>query len=65
MGFLTSCRTCDHQVSSTAKFCPHCGESSPEPYRERMKYTLIAVIGLLLIGIIIYPALVAIKMFFL
>ena len=26
---LTTCRTCDGKVSSTAPTCPHCGETSP------------------------------------
>ena len=49
MGFLIDCRTCGKQVSSTAKMCPHCGESSPEPYKERIKYTVIGLTGLMLL----------------
>ena len=54
MGFLINCRTCGKQVSSTAKMCPHCGERSPEPYKDKLKYILIALLGIASIIIIIY-----------
>lgn len=59
MGTLISCRVCDKPVSSNAKFCPHCGERSPEPYKDTLKYGLLGfvVVGvtmIVIIGIIMF-----------
>ncbi|TCZ80200.1 hypothetical protein E0485_04965 [Paenibacillus albiflavus] len=54
MGFLINCRTCGKQVSSTAKMCPHCGERSPEPYIDKFKYSLIALLVIAIIIIFIF-----------
>jgi len=41
MAALISCRVCEKPVSSNARFCPHCGERSPEPYKDTLKYGLL------------------------
>jgi len=46
MAALIKCRTCGTRVSSNAKMCPRCGERSPEPYKDRIKYSLIGFITL-------------------
>lgn len=50
MGFLTNCRTCGKPVSSTAEMCPHCGERSPEPYKEKLKYSAIGLLGIIILA---------------
>ena len=59
MGTLISCRVCEKAVSSNARFCPHCGERSPEPYKDTFKYGLlgfavIVVVLMILAGVINY-----------
>jgi hypothetical protein len=54
MGFLIKCRTCGKEVSSTAKMCPHCGERSPEPYMQRLKYSLIGITGLSILAVVVF-----------
>ncbi len=41
MATLISCRVCEKPVSSNAKFCPYCGEKSPEPYKDTLRYGLL------------------------
>lgn len=31
MAKMTSCKTCDKEISSAAKACPHCGQPNPVP----------------------------------
>lgn len=59
MGTLINCRVCGKPVSSNARFCPHCGDTSPEPYKDRLKYGLlgfavICVIIFVFVGVINY-----------
>ncbi|MCR8644470.1 hypothetical protein NV379_17585 [Paenibacillus sp. N1-5-1-14] len=54
MGVLINCKTCGGTVSSTAKMCPHCGERSPEPLADKIRYSLIALAGLGFGAIIAY-----------
>jgi len=59
MGTLISCRVCNNPVSSNARSCPHCGERSPEPYKDTLKYgllgfTVIVVIVMIVVGVINY-----------
>ena len=59
MATLISCRVCKKTVSSNAMFCPHCGERSPESYKDTFKYGLlgfavIVVIILIVVGVITY-----------
>ncbi|MHA6484138.1 zinc-ribbon domain-containing protein [Paenibacillus sp. strain BS8-2] len=59
MGTLINCRVCNHQVSSTASFCPHCGDRSPVPMKDNLKYGLsgfmiIGIIILIIVGLINY-----------
>jgi predicted nucleic acid-binding Zn ribbon protein len=53
MGYLTNCRTCGKPVSTTAMMCPSCGESSPEPYKEKIKYSLIGLLVVLVFLVIV------------
>ncbi|MCU6713265.1 zinc-ribbon domain-containing protein [Paenibacillus sp. J5C_2022] len=50
MSILIKCRVCDKPVSSNARFCPHCGETSPEPIKERLLYGLL---GLAVVGVVV------------
>ncbi len=50
MAALISCRVCEKPVSSNARFCPHCGERYPEPFKDTLKYGLL---GLAVVGIIV------------
>lgn len=59
MGTLISCRVCKKPVSSNARFCPHCGERSPESYKDTFKYGLlgfavIVVVVLVFVGVLNY-----------
>jgi len=59
MATLINCRVCKKTVSSNAKLCPHCGERSPEPYIDTLKYgligfTVVIVVVLILAGLLNY-----------
>lgn len=59
MAELISCRVCGKSVSSNASICPHCGERSPEPYIDTLKYGFlgfitILILILLFVGVIVY-----------
>lgn len=59
MAELISCRVCRKPVSSSANICPHCGDRSPEPYIDTLKYGFLGFITILIIvllfaGVIIF-----------
>jgi hypothetical protein len=51
MSTLISCRVCNNPVSSNARFCPHCGERSPEPIKDTIKY---GILGFAIVGFIVF-----------
>jgi hypothetical protein len=54
---LAHCRTCNKEVASTARTCPHCGQRSPVPMSPRLKKGLrlffLAAGGLFAIGLLV------------
>lgn len=43
MAKLVKCRTCEKEVASRAKVCPHCGEKNPTARKTSMKTILIGI----------------------
>lgn len=52
MATLISCRVCEKSVSSNARFCPHCGERSPEPYKDTLKYGFLGFVVIVVVVMI-------------